>query len=73
MEIVVLDAATLGADTDLSPLNDLGTVTVWDNTPAELVSERIKDTEVIVSNKVKEKRAMKRILEVDDEHIINFM
>lgn len=53
MKIVVLDAATLGADLDLSPLFGQGEVTVWDNTPAELVPERIADTDVIVSNKVK--------------------
>lgn len=53
MKIVVLDAATLGTDTDLSPLMQQGTVTVWDNTPPELIEARIKDTDVIVSNKVK--------------------
>ena len=53
MKIAVLDAATLGADTDLTPLLQLGTVTVWDNTPAELIPERIADAEVIVSNKVR--------------------
>ena len=53
MKIVVLDAATLGADTDLSPLMGLGTVTVWDTTAPEEIPERIADTEVIVSNKVR--------------------
>lgn len=53
MKIVVLDAATLGADLDLSPLTGQGEVTVWDSTPAELVAERIEDADVIVSNKVK--------------------
>ena len=53
MKIVVLDAATLGGDLDLSPLFRQGDVTVWDSTPAELVPERIEDTDVIVSNKVK--------------------
>lgn len=53
MKIVVLDAATLGADTDLSPLMQLGTVTVWDTTAPEQIPERIADAEVIVSNKVR--------------------
>lgn len=60
MEIVVLDAATLGADLDLSPLFQQGDVTVWDNTPAELVPERIADADVIVSNKVKLTEAVLR-------------
>lgn len=53
MEIVILDAATLGADIDLSPLQRLGNLTVWENTPPELVAQRIENTDVIVSNKVK--------------------
>lgn len=60
MEIVVLDAATLGADLDLSPLNGQGNVTVWDNTPAELVPQRIENAEVVVSNKVKLTEAVLR-------------
>ena len=53
MEIVVLDAATLGTDTDLSPLMRQGNVTVWNTTAPEQVAERIKQAEVIVSNKVR--------------------
>ena len=53
MKIVVLDAATLGADLDLSPLEQQGEVVVWANTPAELVPDRIADADVIVSNKIK--------------------
>lgn len=53
MEIVVLDAATLGADIDLAPLRALGNVTVWDNTSPEQVARRIENMDVIVSNKVK--------------------
>ena len=53
MKIVVLDAATLGADVDLSPLMAQGEVTVYDNTAPEKIAERIADTDVIVSNKVK--------------------
>lgn len=53
MKIVVLDAATLGTDTDLSPLMQLGAVTVWDNSVQEEIPQRIADAEVIVSNKVR--------------------
>ena len=53
MRIVVLDAATLGADTDLTPLMALGTVTVWDNTAPEEIPQRIEEAEVIVANKVR--------------------
>lgn len=53
MRIVVLDAATLGADTDLTPLMALGTVTVWDNTAPEEIPQRIEGAEVIVANKVR--------------------
>ena len=53
MKIVVLDAATLGSDVDLSPLARQGELTVYDNTAPELIAERIGDTDVIVSNKIK--------------------
>ena len=53
MKIVILDAATLGADTDLSPLMEQGTVTVWNNTAPEQIAARIAEAEVIVSNKVR--------------------
>ena len=53
MEIVILDAATLGADTDISPLQALGNVTAWDKTAPEQVAARIECADVIVSNKVR--------------------
>ena len=53
MKIVVLDAATLGADTDLSPLMQQGEVTVWENSAQEEILQRIEDAEIIVSNKVR--------------------
>lgn len=60
MEIVVLDAATLGADIDLSPLRRQGNVTVWNNTAPEQVAERIANADVIVNNKVKLTEAVLR-------------
>lgn len=38
-----------------------------------LITIQLLGFKAIVSNKVKERRAMKRILQADDEHIINFM
>ena len=53
MKIVVLDAATLGEDLDLSPLESLGEVTVWAATSQEQVAERLAEAEVAVLNKLK--------------------
>lgn len=53
MKIVVLDAATLGDDLDLSPLQALGEVTVWPNTAANEVEERISGADVVILNKIK--------------------
>lgn len=53
MKIVVLDAATLGADLDISPLKQLGELTVYAGTAPEEVSSRIAGQDVIVSNKIK--------------------
>ena len=53
MNIVILDAATLGPGIDLAPLYAAGQVTVYDLTPAETLSERIADAEVLVTNKWK--------------------
>ena len=53
MKIVILDAATLGADINLSPLHAQGNVTIWDSTAAQQVPERIAHADVIVNNKVK--------------------
>ncbi|MDD3654358.1 MAG: D-2-hydroxyacid dehydrogenase [Desulfotomaculaceae bacterium] len=51
-KICVLDASTLGDDIDLSVLEKFGEVFVYDMTPPENVVERIKDCEIIVTNKV---------------------
>ena len=40
---------------------------------APLITIQLLGFKAIVSNMVREKRAMKRILQADDEHIINFM
>ena len=53
MKITVLDAKTLGDDLDLSPLSSVGETEIYENTPPELVAERIADSEVVIINKVK--------------------
>ena len=53
MKIVVLDAATLGGDLDLSPLEQLGTVVAYPGTPVNEIPERIADADVVISNKLK--------------------
>lgn len=40
---------------------------------APLITIQLLGFKAIVSNRIKEKRAMRRILKADDEHIINFM
>lgn len=54
MKIVVLDkyAANPG-DIGLDELFSLGDVTVYDRTPAELVTERIGDAEIVLMNKIR--------------------
>ena len=52
MKIVVLDAQTLGQDIDLTPLNACGDVVIYDLTTPEEVVERVKDVDVIITNKV---------------------
>ncbi|HZF69794.1 D-2-hydroxyacid dehydrogenase [Sulfuricurvum sp.] len=51
MNIVILDALTYG-DTSLVGFNDVGDVTVYKTTSADETAERVRDAEVIVTNKV---------------------
>lgn len=53
MNIVVLDAATLGDDLSLSPLEKVGTLTVYKNTSADEVEKRIADMDIVIVNKIK--------------------
>ena len=53
MKIVVLDAATLGGDLDLSPLDALGEVMVYGGTTADELAARIADADITISNKLK--------------------
>lgn len=53
MKIVVLDAAALGDDLDLSPLYAEGEVTVYLQTAPDEVQARISDCDAVILNKVK--------------------
>ena len=53
MKITVLDAKTLGADLSLEPLKAIGECEIYDGTTPDEVCERIKDTDVVIINKIK--------------------
>lgn len=52
MKIVLLDAATMGADMEFSSIERLGECIKYANTMRNEVPERIKDADVIITNKV---------------------
>ncbi len=52
MSIVLLDTKTLGEDLDLSSLNVFGTLTKYQTTSADETLNRIKNAQVIITNKV---------------------
>ncbi len=53
MKITILDRASLGADTPVDILSELGDLTVYDSSSPELVAHRCSDSDVIIINKVK--------------------
>lgn len=53
MKIVALDAATLGADIDLSPIRVLGDLVAYDVSVEEEIPERVENADVILVNKLK--------------------
>ncbi|MDF2614927.1 MAG: Glyoxylate reductase [Clostridia bacterium] len=52
MKICVLDAATLGKDIDVRPIEKCGELVIYDLTLPHQVKERIGDVDVIITNKV---------------------
>ncbi len=52
MNIVLLDAQTLGDDLDISGLESFGTLTVYQTTNPEQTLERIKNADIVITNKV---------------------
>ncbi|EIF50052.1 D-2-hydroxyacid dehydrogenase [Sulfurovum sp. AR] len=52
MNIVLLDAKTLGSDLDITALESFGTLTVYQTTSKEETLERIQNADIIITNKV---------------------
>ena len=52
MKIVILDRATLGFDVDISVFEKYGTVISYDFTKKEETQDRIKDADIVLTNKV---------------------
>ncbi len=52
MKLVLLDAQPLGDDLDLSPLKQFGELITYPITKAEETASRIRDAEVVITNKV---------------------
>ena len=52
MNIVLLDAKTLGDDLDISTLGQFGTLTVYETTSADETLERIQIADIVITNKV---------------------
>jgi glycerate dehydrogenase len=52
MNIVILDAKTLGDDLDLSPLHNFGTVITYQTTTPSQTLSHIANADIVISNKV---------------------
>jgi glycerate dehydrogenase len=52
MKLVILDSKTLGSDLDLSPLEAFGEVVNYETTTSKDTLERIKDADIVITNKV---------------------
>jgi glycerate dehydrogenase len=52
MNIVILDASTVsGGDIDWTPISRFGNLTAYEETPQELVAERLKDADIAFTNR----------------------
>jgi lactate dehydrogenase-like 2-hydroxyacid dehydrogenase len=52
MKIVILDKATLGSDVDISVFDSLGEIVSYDMTLESETIKRIKDADIVITNKV---------------------
>ena len=52
MKIVILDADTMGKDIDFSPIKAIGETVIFPLTAPNEIADRIKDADVVVTNKV---------------------
>ena len=53
MNIILLDAGTLGDDLSFDVLSSLGTLRVYATTSPDELSERVRDADVLILNKIK--------------------
>lgn len=53
MNIVILDYDAMGHDIEMAPLREFGRVTIYDETDANNVLERVGDADILVVNKVR--------------------
>ena len=51
MKIIVLERNSVGQDVPMDAIGKLGEMTVYPNTTAADVKEKVKDAEIIVANK----------------------
>ena len=51
MRIVILERNSVGTDVSVDSISKYGETTVYRNTTAEDVAERVKDAEIIIANK----------------------
>lgn len=52
-KIVVLERSSVGMDVSVDCFNELGEVTIYNNTKYEEIADRIKDADIVVANKSK--------------------
>lgn len=52
MKIVILDAKTIGSDINLDSIRAEGELIIYETTPADQTFDRIKNAEIIITNKV---------------------
>ena len=57
MNVVLLDYGSLGCDVDLTPFQNTGTVTAYEMTRQDQVEDRIRDADVVITNKLKLNRS----------------
>lgn len=53
MKIVILDRQSIGYDTPIESLKEIGELVIYDNTTEHELPERIKDAEILLLNKIK--------------------
>lgn len=52
MNIVLLDAKTLGVDIDIDPINQFGTLHIYQTTKPHETLKRVQDADIVITNKV---------------------